>query len=149
MNTVLDTNVVSELMRPHTAAAVTAWVQARADASLWITSVTQAELWFGARVLRPGQKRQALEEMLNLIFDEDFAGRVWPFDSAAADAYADILSQRRAAGRPMSQFDGQIAAIARVRGAAVATRNVADFEGCGLVLHNPWLDLAAPQKRTP
>jgi toxin FitB len=143
VNLVLDTNVVSELMRPRAAPAVTAWVNARANTSLWITSVTQAELWFGARVLRPGQKRQALEDMLALIFDEDFGGRIWPFDSAAASAYADILSQRRAAGRPMSQFDGQIAAIARVRGAAVVTRNVTDFEGCGLVVHNPWLPAAA------
>ena len=144
MNMVLDTNVVSELMRSRPAPAVSAWVNARANASLWITSVTQAEMWLGARVLRPGQKRQALEDTLRLIFDDDFAGRIWPFDSAAANAYADILSQRRAIGRPMSQFDGQIAAIASVHGAAVATRNVADFEGCGLVIHNPWLSTTAP-----
>jgi len=144
VNLVLDTNVVSELMRARPAPAVSAWVNARANASLWITSVTQAEMWLGARVLRPGQKRQALEAMLGLIFDEDFAGRIWPFDSAAANAYADILSQRRAIRRPMSQFDGQIAAIASVHGAAVATRNGADFEGCGLVIHNPWLATAAP-----
>ena len=143
MNVVLDTNVLSELMRPRPSPQVNTWVEARANANVWITSVTQAELWFGARVLRAGQKRQSLEAMLTLIFDEDFGGRIWPFDSAAADAYADILSQRRALGRPMSQFDGQIAAIARVHGAAVATRNVADFEGCGLVLHNPWLASAA------
>jgi toxin FitB len=142
---VLDTNVVSELMRPHAAPAVSAWVKAQPISNLWITSITQAELWFGARLLRPGQKRQSLEAMLTLIFDEDFAGRIFDFDSAAASAYADILSQRRAAGRPMSQFDGQIAAIARVRGAAVVTRNVADFEGCGLVVHNPWLDVAGLQ----
>ncbi len=139
----LDTNVVSELMRPNAAPAVSTWVKAHPLSSLWITSITQAELWFGARVLRPGQKRQSLEAMLTLIFDEDFAGRIFHFDSPAASAYADILSQRRAAGRPMSQFDGQIAAIARVRGAAVVTRNVADFEGCGLVVHNPWLAVAA------
>lgn len=136
----LDTNVVSELMRPSAAPAVSTWIKAHPHTNLWITSITQAELWFGARVLRPGQKRQSLEAMLSLIFDEDFAGRIFDFDSAAASAYADILVQRRAAGRPMSQFDGQIAAIARVRGAAVVTRNVADFEGCGLVLHNPWLE---------
>ncbi len=141
---VLDTNVVSELMRARPAPAVTAWVDARANASLWITSVTQAEMWLGARVLRPGKKRQALEDMLRLIFDDDFAGRIWPFDTAAANAYADILSQRRAIGRPMSQFDGQIAAIASVHGAAVATRNVADFEGCGLLIHNPWLSIPTP-----
>lgn len=139
----LDTNVVSELMRPNAAPVVSTWIKAHPLTNLCITSITQAELWFGARVLRPGQKRQSLEAMLTLIFDEDFAGRVFDFDSAAASAYADILSQRRAAGRAMSQFDGQIAAIARVRGAAVVTRNVADFEGCGLVLHNPWLDTAA------
>ena len=144
MNLVLDTNVVSELMRTRPAPAVSAWVNARANTSLWLTSVTQAEMWLGARVLRAGQKRRALEAMLGLIFDEDFGGRIWPFDSAAANAYADILSQRRASGRPMSQFDGQIAAIARVQGAAVVTRNVADFEGCGLVIHNPWLAATAP-----
>lgn len=139
MNVVLDTHVLSELMRARPAPAVSAWVNARANASLFTTSITQAEMWLGARVLRPGRRRQELEDMLKLIFDEDFGGRIYPFDSAAASAYADILSQRRAIGRPMSQFDGQIAAIASVHGAAVVTRNVADFEGCGLVLHNPWL----------
>lgn len=143
MNFVLDTNVLSELMRPSAAPAVSTWVQARPNTSLWITSVTQAELWFGARVLRQGLKRQALEDLLKLIFDEDFGGRIWSFDSAAASAYADIVSQRRAAGRPMPQFDAQIAAIATVHGAAVVTRNVADFEGCGLLLYNPWLAATA------
>ena len=140
----LDTHVVSELMRPNAAPAVSTWVEAHPHSNLWITRITQAEMWFGARVLRPGKKRQSLQAMLTLIFDEDFAGRIFDFDSAAASAYADILSQRRAAGRPMSQFDAQIAAIARVHGAAVVTRNVADFAGCGLVLHNPWLDAAVP-----
>ena len=143
MNLVLDTCVVSELMRPAAAPVVSTWVQVRPHTSLWITSITQAELWFGARVLRPGRKRQALEAMLKLIFDEDFSGRIWPFDSAAASAYADIVCRRRAAGRPIAQFDAQIAAIATVHGAAVVTRNVADFEGCGLVVHNPWLAATA------
>jgi toxin FitB len=144
MNVVLDTNVVSELMRPQPADPVIDWIAARPSTSLWITSVTQAEMWLGARVLVPGRRRQSIEEALKLIFDEDFAGRIWPFDSAAAQRCAELLSQRRAAGRPMSQFDGQIAAIASVHGAAVATRNAKDFEGCGLVLHNPWLSPKTP-----
>jgi toxin FitB len=136
---VLDTNVVSELMRPKPAGAVIAWVSNQARANLWITSVTQAEMWLGAKVLPQGLRRRQLEASLELILGVEFAGRVWPFDTAAARAYADILSQRRAQGRTLAQFDGQIAAIAKVQGAAVATRNVSDFEGCGLVVHNPWL----------
>jgi len=74
------------------------------------------------------------------MFDEDFAGRVLPFDSAAVPAYVDIVSTRRAAGRPVAQFDAQIAAIARRHGIAIATRNVSDFEGCGIALVNPWAE---------
>jgi predicted nucleic acid-binding protein len=72
------------------------------------------------------------------MFDEDFAGRVLPFDSLAVPAYVDIVSARRASGRPIAQFDAQIAAIARQNGARLATRNEADFEGCGLAIVNPW-----------
>jgi predicted nucleic acid-binding protein len=144
LNIVLDTNVVSELMRPRPEAVVTAWIKARANTELWITSVTEAELWFGARVLPAGKRRQGLEAALGLIFAEDLGGRTWPFDSAAAKVYADIMAKRRESGRPMSQFDGQIAAIARVHGAALATRNLVDFEGCDLVLHNPWAAASGP-----
>jgi toxin FitB len=77
-----------------------------------------------------------------MTFSEDFAGRILPFDTAAATAYVDIVSARRAAGRPISQFDAQIAAIARHAGAKLATRNVNDFDLCGVSMVNPWIALA-------
>ena len=83
--------------------------------------------------------------MVNGILQEDFRARILPFDHASAVAYADVASDRCAAGRPISQFDGQIAAIARSNGAAVATRNVRDFEGCGIVIIDPWQDF--PEER--
>lgn len=84
------------------------------------------------------KRHTALEAALNAMFDQDFAGRVLPFDVAAVPAYVDIVSSRRAAGRPIAQFDAQIAAIARQAGAKVVTRNTADFELCGVAVVNPW-----------
>lgn len=139
MLTVLDTNVLSELMRQMPAPAVVAWFGHQASQHLGVSSITQAEMLLGARLLPIGQRRTQLETRLRIMFDVDFSGRVWNFDSAAASCYADIVSQRRAAGRPISQSDAQIAAVASSRSAAIATRNVSDFEHCGLVLHNPWL----------
>ncbi len=95
-------------------------------------------MMLGARLLPAGKRRIALEAAVRATFEEDFGGRILPFDSAAVPAYVDIVSQRRTAGRPISQFDAQIAAIARHHGARLATRNVSDFEGCGLVVVNPW-----------
>ena len=106
--------------------------------SLFVSAVTQAEMLVGAGLLHPGKRRQLLEAALQAMFAEDFAGRVLPFDSAAAAAYATIVAVRRGAGRPISHFDAQIAAIALSRRSSVATRNVADFEDCGLVVNDPW-----------
>jgi hypothetical protein len=92
----------------------------------------------GARFLPRSKRRQQLETALDTMFREDFAGRVLPFDSAAAAAYAAVVAARRSADRPISQFDAQIAAIALSRRAGLATRNVSDFEECGLTLTNPW-----------
>jgi toxin FitB len=137
--TVLDTKVLSELMRQRPAPAVLAWFSHQAPQTLGVSSITQAEMLLGARLLPRGQRRAQLEARLRSMFDVDFSGRIWNFDSAAAACYADIVSQRRAAGRPIAQSDAEIAAVASSRGAAVATRNASDFEGCGLVVHNPWL----------
>ncbi len=134
----LDTNVLSELLRPAPDAAVLAWFAEQRDDALWVSSVTQAEMLLGLRLLPPGQRRTALDAQLQSMFSEDFAGRLLSFDSPAAMAYAEIMAARRAAGRPISQFDAQIAAIAVSRNAAVVTRNVADFEGCGVEVVNPW-----------
>ena len=141
MTTLLDTKVLSELLRAAPAPAVLAWFAEQPAQSLFVSAVTQAEMLLGARLLPAGKRRAALEAAVQAMFDEDFAGRILAFDSATVPAYADIVSTRRSAGRPISQFDAQIAAIAQHHGARLATRNLADFEGCGLALVNPW---AAP-----
>jgi len=138
MSTVLDTDVVSELLRATPEPAVLAWFARQSPETLFVSSVTQAEMLLGARLLPAGKRRAALEAALRATFDEDFGGRILPFDSAAVLAYVDIVSTCRAARRPISQFDAQIAAVARQRGARLATRNVADFEGCGLTVVDPW-----------
>ena len=138
MTTLLDTNVLSELLRARPEPAVLAWFAVQAPDSLVVSAVTQAEMLLGARLLPAGQRRQQLQQALEAMFREDFSGRVLPFDTAAAADYADVVHSRRNAGRPISQFDAQIAAIALCRGAGLATRNVADFEGCGLAVDNPW-----------
>lgn len=138
MSTLLDTNVLSELLRSMPEPTVLAWFAAQPADTLFVSAVTQAEMMLGARLLPTGKRRSALEAALRATFDEDFGGRILPFDSAAVPAYVDIVSDRRAAGRPISQFDAQIAAIARQHGSRLATRNVGDFEGLGVVIVNPW-----------
>ena len=135
---VLDTNVVSELMRPSPDPAVEAWVAGRAAASLFFSAVGEAELRYGVAVMLAGRRRDRLVSEIESMLREDFEDRVLPFDSGAARAYADIACARRVAGRPVSQADCQIAAIARSRGMAVATRNVRDFEDMGIELLDPW-----------
>jgi predicted nucleic acid-binding protein len=135
---VLDTNVLSEMMRPAPDSTVAAWISGRSASSLFTTTVTQAEILYGLRLLRSGKRRAGLEAAVSEMFATDFAGRVLPFDQAAAQAYAEIAVARRRAGRPITQFDAQIAAIARSRDAGVATQNVADFEGCGIGVIDPW-----------
>jgi hypothetical protein len=135
----LDTNVVSEVLRTHPDPHVLAWMASQPRASLFTTAVTQAEVLYGLRLLPEGRKRTTLEGVIDLVFREDLRDRVLPFDSGAAEAFADIAAERRRAGLPISQFDAQIAAIARSRGARLATRNVRDFDRCGVTVVNPWL----------
>jgi predicted nucleic acid-binding protein len=134
----LDTNVLSEQLRPRPEPAVLAWMAAQPTESLYVSAVTQAEMMLGARLLPAGKRRSALEAALHAMFEEDFAGHLLPFDSAAVSPYVEIVAVRRAAGRPVSQFDAQIAAIARRHGAKLATRNVGDFDGCGIAVIDPW-----------
>jgi len=136
----LDTNILSELMRPSPTAAVEEWLGAQMFASLFISAVTEAELRFGVALLADSKRRSRLAEELDKMLAEDFADRILPFDSAAAVSYARIASQRRKSGRPIAEADAQIAAIAQSRGATLATRNVTDFTGCGVDLINPWPD---------
>ena len=135
---VLDTNVLSELMRSQPAAPVFAWVSAQPRATLYTTSVSKAEVLFGIAVLPEGRRRLALAAAAEAMFSDDFEGRVLPFDEAAAVHYAEIVAARRREGRPIEAFDAQIAATARVAGAGIATRDTGDFAGCGLTLVNPW-----------
>ena len=136
---VLDINVVSELLRPTLATLVEAWLSAQDGAQVYFTAVGEAELRHGVAILPAGKRRTALAKAIEGILEEDFRDRILPFDRAAASACAAIAAKRRAAGRPISQFDCQIAAIARAHEAAVATRNTADYEGCGIEVIDPWL----------
>jgi len=135
---VLDTNVISELMRPVPEPAVEIWVGAQTAAGLFISAITEAELRYGLALLPDGRRRERLLAQLEAMLAEDFAGRILPFDSAAAGTYAAIAAARRQTGRPISQADAQIAAIAASRGAAIATRNVSDFIECRIAVLNPW-----------
>jgi len=135
---VLDTNVLAELMRRRPEPQVMAWVAAHPPTALFTTTVTQAEVLYGVALLPEGKRRADLERAARQMFSEDFAERVLPFDSAAAEEFAAIVATRRQRGRPIAQLDAQIAAVARSRGAAVATRNIHDFEDCGIDLFNPW-----------
>jgi len=135
---VLDTNVLSELLRPAPAPKVLAWVGRQPRAALFVTSMTRAEIFYGIHVLPRGRRRQALSDATDTLFAQLFAGRMLNFDGDAADAYAEIMAARKNAGRRMSQSDAVIAAVARSRGASLATRNVKDFVDCGIEIINPW-----------
>lgn len=134
----LDTNVVSELMKPAPAAEVIAWIGVQPIQGLFTTSITQAEILHGVLLLPSGKRREALQVAADAMFREDFGDRVLAFGADAALHYAQIAVDRRGAGAPISQFDAQIAAIARLFRATLATRNVTDFEGCGIDVVNPW-----------
>jgi predicted nucleic acid-binding protein len=134
----LDTNVLSELMRPAPSAVVDAWMGGQPASAMFISTITEAELRYGLALLPEGRRQRELLAQVEAMLVEDFADRVLPFDSPAASAYARIAARRRRAGRPLSQTDAQIAAIAASRGASLATRSIADFVDCGIDVVNPW-----------
>jgi predicted nucleic acid-binding protein len=135
---VLDTNVVSELMRMMPSPAVLRWIARQNPLDCYTTSITQAEILHGVRQLAAGARRRRIEEAAEATFRENFAGRILAFDSPAARAYANIVTDRRRQGRPISHFDAQIGAIAQCARATLATRNAKDFEYCGMEVLNPW-----------
>jgi hypothetical protein len=135
---VLDTNVLSEALRPSPEPSVLEWLAKQPRASLFTTAVTQGEILYGIGLLADGKRQRGLRDAAKRIFSEDFAGQVLTFDSDAADMYAEIAAERRMAGKPISQFDAMIAAMALSRGATLATRNVQDFDDCGVEIVNPW-----------
>lgn len=134
---VVDTNVISELMRGEPHPAVLAWVAAQPRALLYTTHVNQAEILYGIAALPEGRRRMALAAAAEAMFAEDFAGRILPLEAAAA-RYPNIVLARRRAGNPIEKFDALIAAIALAAGAEVATRDTGGFAGCGLTLIDPW-----------
>jgi predicted nucleic acid-binding protein len=136
---IVDTNVVSELLRPAPEPRVELWLSAQNGLTIFLTAISEAELRYGVAIMGNGKRRAGLAEAVDRILREDLAGRILPFDSEAALSYADIAAARRATGRPIAQADCQIASIARAHGAVVATRNTPDFEGCEIDLINPWI----------
>ena|ERR1700733_11879358 len=149
--TILDTNVLSELMRTIPSSRVVAWAAKQPSTELFTTSITEAEIFYGIELLTKGKRREGLLAAAAAMFAEDLAGRIFAFDSDAARVFSKLAAHRRAMGKPISHADAQIAAIAQVRGAKLATRNVADFEGCDLDLVDPWngqsFPLDAPIRR--
>ena len=133
----LDTNVVSEMFKPTLAPAVAAWVASQRAHELFLCAPVMAELCYGVVNLAPGRKRDGLARRYDGLRQE-FRSRIFGFDLKAAEAFADIIVARTAAGAPIQTMDAQIAAIARTRNAALATRNLKDFQGCGVTLVDPW-----------
>lgn len=134
----LDTNVLSELMKREPHARVVAWVHKQSAMELGTTAVTEAEIFYGIELLSKGRKREGLLAAAEAMFTEDFAGRVFSFNSDAARNFARFAAHRRALGKPIGHADAQIAAITRTRGAKLATRNVDDFADCDIDLIDPW-----------
>jgi toxin FitB len=136
--TILDTNVVSEIMRPVPAPVVLRWISDQISEELHLTAITVAEVFYGIELLPPGKRQETLRAGAEQLFRVIFTDRILTFDARAAREFSLIASSRRKQGRPMSEFDAQIAAIARAKNAVIATRDTGDFEGCGVRLVNPW-----------
>lgn len=135
---VLDTNVLSEVIRLSPSLKVLRWLSEQARENVFTTAMTQAEMLYGLESLPAGKRRTVLQNALERMFQEEFGGRILAFDEGAARVFGQIVASRDALGRPISQFDAMIAAIARSRRAILATRNMADFQECGLKIVDPW-----------
>lgn len=135
---ILDTNVVSELMRPTPERTVLRWFSGQSAEDLHVTAVTVAEILYGIELISSSRRRDVVRAGAEKMFGDVFADRILTFEDRAARAFSQIASSRRRQGKPMSEMDAQIAAIVRVHGATLATRNPYVFEGCGVRLVNPW-----------
>lgn len=136
---IVDTNIISEFMTSPPAGVVLDWLNAQNTLSLYITSISIAEIGYGLRCMPKGKRQHLLKERFQQFVTTAFGSRVLSFDEAAAGLYGEIKGYRKEIGRPLSDLDGQIAAIARVREFSVATRNIKDFEECGIQLINPFI----------
>lgn len=135
---VFDTNVISEVLRPVPEPAVLDWLRSVPRREIWTCTVVLAELFSGVDLMPSGKRQQLLREKMEQLVPTLFMNQILVFDLLAARAYGPILAARHAMGRPIDEIDAQIAAIAKVHGAALATRNIRDFEHCGIPLVNPW-----------
>jgi len=135
---VLDTNVVSEVMKPAPKRSAIEWLNQQETATLYLSTITLAEIGYGLRSMPDGKRRRSLEDRFERFVEEGFDQRILSFDAVAARLYGEVMAHRKALGRPLSILDGQIASIARANDFTVATRNVDDFEDCGLSLINPF-----------
>ncbi len=135
---IVDTNVLSELMKPRRDPSVQRWIEEQVPANLFTTSVTKAEILYGIELLPAGKRRDGLLAASDKMFNVLLSQRILAFEDEAAEAFAMIAAGRRAKGRPISDLDAQIAAIARTHHARLATRNTNDFANCGIELIDPW-----------
>jgi hypothetical protein len=134
---VLDTNVLSEAMKPAPDPALARWMVRERGSGLFTTAVSEAEIIYGVAILPEGRRKRDLEAAAQGILAL-FGGRILPFDSLAAREFAVIVADRRRLGRPIEDFDAQIAAITRARGMSLATRNIRDFAETGVQIIDPW-----------
>lgn len=134
----LDTNVVSEVMKTRPTDVVVAWLNGQDSAKLYVSAITIGEIVYGLRILPDGKRRSGLRERFERFVSVAFDQRVLSYDEPAARIYGELIADRKELGLPMSVPDGQIAAIARLNHLAVATRNVVDFDNCGIEVINPF-----------
>ena len=135
---ILDTNVISEVMRPQPNTQVRSWLKKYPVEELAITSISIAEISYGLKRLPVGRRRDSLQWRFQMFIDQGFSDRIFPFEERAAEIYAEIIVDRKQQGKPIEVMDAMIASIALLKTAILATRNVSDFENCGLELVNPW-----------
>lgn len=136
---ILDTNVISEPMKPNGNVAVLEWLDSQSAETLFLTTTSLAELLLGIEFLPEGKRKNGLDEALKILLSRLFASRILPFDQSAAMVYAPLIAHARKIGETISVADGQIAAIAAHHGFAVATRDAAPFEAAGSTIINPWI----------
>ena len=135
---IVDTNIISEFMTSPPANPVLEWLNTQNSLSLYLTTISIAEIGYGLRIMPFGKRRRLLEEQFEKFLATAFESRILSFDELAARKYGEVKGHRKEIGRPLSDLDAQIAAIARVNGFAIATRNTKDFEACGVELINPF-----------
>ena len=134
----LDTSVVSVMMAPAPSSSVIEWLNQQETMRVYLSAITIAEIAFGLAILPDGRRRHSLQTRFDRLVSDGFDQRVLDFDRTAAMLYGDVMSRRRAMGRPMAALDGQTAAVALANGLTLATRNLRDFEHCDLSLINPF-----------